>query len=45
MSGERDPADSVAVASFVSGELFRAAMGVLGAAMTAWVGLGTLVRG
>jgi hypothetical protein len=35
----------VAVASFVSGELFLAAMGALGAGMTLWVGLRTLVRG
>jgi hypothetical protein len=35
----------VAAASFVSGELFLAAMGALGAAMTVWAGLLTLVRG
>jgi len=35
----------VAVASFVSGELFLASMGALGAAMTLWAGLLTLLRG
>jgi hypothetical protein len=35
----------VAVASLVSGELFLAAMGALGAGMTLWVGLRTLIRG
>jgi hypothetical protein len=35
----------VAVASFVGGELFLAAMGAIGALMTLWVGGLTLFRG
>jgi len=35
----------IAAASFVSGELFLAAMGAIGALMTAWAGIRTLVRG
>jgi hypothetical protein len=35
----------VAAASWVGGEVFLAAMGAVGCAMTAWVGLMTLIRG
>ena len=35
----------VALASWSGGELFLAAMGVIGCLMTLWVGLLTLVRG
>jgi hypothetical protein len=35
----------VAAASWVGGELFLAVMGAVGCAMTAWVGVMTLVRG
>jgi hypothetical protein len=35
----------VAAASFVSGELFLAAMAAVGTLMTAWAGIRTLVRG
>lgn len=35
----------VAVAAFVGGELFLAAMGALGCLMTIWVGGLTLLRG
>jgi hypothetical protein len=35
----------VAAASWVGGELFLAAMGAIGCAMTLWVGLLTLIRG
>jgi len=35
----------VAAVSFVSGEPFLAIMAAIGAVMTAWVGLRTLVRG
>ena len=35
----------VAAASFVSGELFLAAMAAIGALMTAWAGIRTLVYG
>ena len=36
---------AVAVASWVGGEPFLAAMGAIGAAMTLWVGVLTLIRG
>jgi hypothetical protein len=36
---------TVAVAAFTSGELFLAAMGAIGCAMTLWVGGLTLFRG
>jgi len=35
----------VAAASWIGGELFLAVMGAVGCAMTAWVGVLTLVRG
>jgi hypothetical protein len=35
----------VGVAAFAGGELFLAAMGALGCAMTLWVGARTLIRG
>jgi hypothetical protein len=35
----------VALASWVGGELFLAAMGAIGALMTLWVGVLTLIRG
>jgi hypothetical protein len=35
----------VALASWIGGELFLAAMGAIGALMTLWVGILTLVRG
>jgi hypothetical protein len=35
----------VAVASFAGGEPFLGIMGAIGAAMTVWVGLATLLRG
>lgn len=35
----------VAVAAFVGGELFLAAMGAIGALMTVWAGAVTLFRG
>lgn len=35
----------VALASWIGGEPFLAAMGAIGAAMTVWVGVLTLVRG
>ena len=35
----------MAVASFLGGELFLAAMGAIGCAMTLWVGGLTLIRG
>jgi hypothetical protein len=35
----------VAVASWVGGELFLAAMGAIGCLMTLWVGVLTLIRG
>ena len=35
----------VAVASWVGGELFLAAMGAVGCLMTLWVGILTLIRG
>jgi hypothetical protein len=35
----------VAAASWVGGELFLAAMGAIGCAMTVWVGVTTLFRG
>jgi hypothetical protein len=35
----------VALASWIGGEPFLAAMGAIGAAMTLWVGVLTLIRG
>ena len=35
----------LAAASWVSGEIFLAAMGAIGCLMTVWVGLMTLIRG
>lgn len=35
----------IAAASWVGGEVFLAAMGAVGCAMTLWVGLMTLIRG
>lgn len=35
----------LAAASWVSGEVFLAAMGAIGCMMTVWVGLMTLIRG